>query len=78
MPAVKLTTATHVYAQPGVVLVNDDEAARLLSLNVAEPVKEEPEEKTEPVKEEPEEKTEPVKEEPEEKTEKKAKAKKEK
>lgn len=47
MPAVKLTTATHVYAQPGVVLVNDDEAARLLSLNVAEPVKEEPEEKTE-------------------------------
>lgn len=45
MPAVKLTTATHVYAQPGVVLVNDDEAARLLSLNVAEPVKEEPEEK---------------------------------
>ncbi len=71
MPAVKLTTATHVYAQPGVVLVNDDEAARLLSLNVAEPVKEEPEEKTEKV-------AEPVKEEPEEKTEKKAKAKKEK
>ncbi len=71
MPSVKLTTATHVYAQPGVVLVNDDEAARLLSLNVAEPVKEEPEEKTEKV-------AEPVKEEPEEKTEKKAKAKKEK
>ena len=71
MPAVKLTTATHVYAQPGVVLVNDDEAARLLSLNVAEPVKEEPEEKTEKV-------AEPVKEEPEEKSEKKAKAKKEK
>lgn len=71
MPAVKLTTATHVYAQPGVVLVNDDEAARLLSLNVAEPVKEEPEEKTEKV-------AEPVKEELEEKTEKKAKAKKEK
>lgn len=45
MPAVKLTTATHIYAQPGVVLVNDGEAARLLSLNVAEPVKEEPEEK---------------------------------
>lgn len=50
MAQINLKTATHIYAQPGLVTVSDAEAARLCALGVAEPVKEaEPE----PVKETP-------------------------
>ena len=50
MAQINLKSATHIYAQPGLVTVSDAEAARLCALGVAEPVKEaEPE----PVKETP-------------------------
>ena len=54
MPTVKLLTATHIHALPGVHSVSDAECARLCALGVAEPVAE-PVKKveTEPVKEEP-------------------------
>ena len=39
MAQIKLKTATHIYAQPGLVTVSDAEAARLCALGVAEPVK---------------------------------------
>jgi hypothetical protein len=50
MVQIKLKTATHILAQPGMVTVSETEAARLCALGVTEPVKEaEPK----PAKEEP-------------------------
>ena len=37
MPTVKLLTATHIHALPGVHSVSDAECARLCALGVAEP-----------------------------------------
>lgn len=42
MPTVKLLTATHIHALPGVHSVSDAECARLCALGVAEPVVSEP------------------------------------
>lgn len=36
--AIRLTTATHIYAQPGLVTVSEAEAARLCSIGVAQVV----------------------------------------
>lgn len=54
MPTVKLMTATHIHALPGMHSVSDAECTRLCALGVAEPVAE-PVKKVEaePVKEEP-------------------------
>lgn len=38
MPTVKLLTATHIYALPGVHSVSEAECTRLCALGVAEPV----------------------------------------
>lgn len=51
MPTVKLLTATHIHALPGVHSVSDAECTRLCELGVAEPVETAAE--AEPVKEEP-------------------------
>ena len=53
MPTVKLLTATHIHALPGMYSVSDAECARLCALGVAEPVtaeSAEPTEKAEPKK----------------------------
>lgn len=47
MPAIKLTTATHIHALPGMYSVSDAECARLCALGVAEPVVAESAEPTE-------------------------------
>lgn len=47
MPTVKLLTATHIHALPGMYSVSDAECARLCALGVAEPVVAEPAEPTE-------------------------------
>lgn len=47
MPTVKLLTATHIHALPGVHSVSDAECARLCALGVAEPVNAEPAEPAE-------------------------------
>ena len=41
MAQIKLTTATHIYAQPGLATVSDAEASRLCAIGVAEIVTEE-------------------------------------
>lgn len=41
MAQIKLTAATHIYAQPGLATVSDAEASRLCALGVAEIVTEE-------------------------------------
>ena len=51
MPTVKLMTATHIHALPGVHSVSDAEYTRLCALGVAEPVESATE--AEPEKEEP-------------------------
>lgn len=45
MATVNLLTATHIYAQPGLVTVSDAEASRLCSAGVAVPVEETEEKK---------------------------------
>ena len=47
MPTVKLLTATHINALPGVHSVSEAEYTRLCALGVAEPVVAEPAEPTE-------------------------------
>lgn len=47
MPTVKLLTATHIHALPGVHSVSDAECTRLCALGVAEPVVAEPAEPAE-------------------------------
>lgn len=42
MPTVKLLTATHIHALPGVHSVSEAECTRLCALGVAEPVVAEP------------------------------------
>lgn len=47
MPTVKLLTATHIHALPGVHSVSEAECTRLCALGVAEPVNAEPAEPAE-------------------------------